>query len=72
MFGGGDRRRAADSGRLQAILIKLAGVMPQAGQHHLGEKKRVTSSKDIIESVLAETAPIPTPAAAQSEYIYTT
>lgn len=60
MFGGGDRRRTADSGRLQAVLVKLAGVMPQ----HLGEKKRVTSSKDIIESVLAETAPIPTAAAA--------
>lgn len=63
MFGGGDRRRTTDSGRLQAVLVKLAGVMPQ----HLGEKKRVTSSKDIIESVLAETAPIPAAAAAAAQ-----
>lgn len=60
MFGGSERRRTADSGRLQAVLVKLAGVMPQ----HLGDKKRVTSSTDIIESVLAESAPIPTVAAA--------
>lgn len=68
MFGGGENNnnnggRGADSSRLQAVLVKLAGVMPQ----HLGERKRVTSSKDIIESVLAEAAPIPA-AAAQSEY----
>lgn len=70
MFGGG----GGDPGsRLHAVLVKLAGAVPRREQHHLGDAQKrkptagVVTSKDIIESVLAESAPIP-PAAQDGEF----